>query len=230
MTPKILVVEDDSDYIVHLQGILGLLKITDFDVAKTVDEATKFFEPGKYDLALVDIMLPKGLEGICLIEKFREADSHVHIIAVSALCSSEYRTMGMEHGADAYIPKNYPVNELIAYIKTNLSRAASESQATRAQITRGDVTLSNTGIVTVNGDSAKSFSVFGYEKEVLWLLMGNPGKRYFQRDIFKTLWAGTASIDSKVVEQCVRRIRHKFQAADVACPIETRDGGGYVVP
>lgn len=136
MSERILVVDDDT-------SLLQLLKQTlsnagfDVDVANRVSQAIDLIEKTVPDLALIDVMMPE-VDGITLCQRLREEPrtAHLPIIMLTARGQTTDKVNALETGADDYITKPVPQNELLARIRALLRRSVFSSQDTpRAEVT-----------------------------------------------------------------------------------------------
>ncbi len=122
---KILMIEDDLELANILQKYLKKFDI-DVDIAEEPYIGLSMLEVNKYDLLILDLTLP-GLDGLELIPKIREF-SDIPIIISSARDDILDKVMGLERGADDYLPKPYNPRELEARIKTILRRKSTSSK------------------------------------------------------------------------------------------------------
>jgi len=120
---KVLMIEDDLELAEVLAKYLKKFDI-EVEVAEEPYIGLSMLEVNKYDLLILDLTLP-GLDGLELIPKIREF-SDIPIIISSARDDILDKVMGLERGADDYLPKPYNPRELEARIKTILRRKASE--------------------------------------------------------------------------------------------------------
>lgn len=121
MNMKILIVEDNPSMLKMLKIILEKARF----VVDTAEDGEVAFEKGKtnkYDLILLDLMLPKK-SGFEVIKSLRAAKIAVPILVVSAMMNVEDRVMALNFGADDYLVKNFAVPELVARIKGLIRRS-----------------------------------------------------------------------------------------------------------
>ncbi|MFV0636484.1 response regulator transcription factor [uncultured Mitsuokella sp.] len=223
---KILIVEDDRE-IAELER--DYLEASDFEVTiegdgiKGREEALK----GKYDLIILDLMLP-GLDGFNLCRRLRE-ELDIPVIIVSARQTDIDKIRGFGLGADDYLTKPFSPSELVARVKAHVSRyeqLTAKEQTRIAQLSCGRLTL-----------EAKSHRVFkdgeevhltNREFELLQFLMENRGLVFSRETLFERIWGLDALGDSATVAVHINRIRDKIEP-DPAHPsyIETVRGAGY---
>ena len=120
---RILIVEDEESY---REPLVYQLTREGYDVsaAATGEEGLELFTKGGIDLVLLDLMLP-GIDGTALCRRIRE-QSRVPIIMLTAKSAEIDKVVGLEIGADDYIPKPFNPRELLARIRAVLRRQANE--------------------------------------------------------------------------------------------------------
>ena len=120
-TPRILVVDDAPDIRDLVQGVLQRNHMDVF-TAKSVSEAEECLSRERISLIVLDVMMP-GEDGASFCRRLRQ-DSDIPILMLSALGEELDRIVGLEMGADDYLPKPFNARELVARIKSLLRRAA----------------------------------------------------------------------------------------------------------
>ena len=166
---RILLVDDDhelgqmlSDYLVTER-----LEVT---VCSTGEEGVETIATDDFDLLILDIMLP-GMSGLDVLKKIRQG-SQVPVIMLTARGDDVDRIIGLEFGADDYLPKPFNPRELLARIKAILRRAQPRDTDKR-RWKLGDIELdTRTHSATVNG---RPLLLTGSEFEILKSLLETPG-------------------------------------------------------
>ena len=125
MGKRILLVDDEP---LMLKGLKYSLEQEGYETDSALDgeEALEKFAQGDYDLILLDVMLPK-LDGLTVCQRIRES-SNVPIIMLTAKGEDMDKILGLDYGADDYIPKPFNLLEVKARIKTVLRRAGTQVQ------------------------------------------------------------------------------------------------------
>ena len=125
MSSKVLVVDDEK---LIVKGIKFSLEQEGWEVDAAYDgeEALGFARAKKYDLIILDVMLPK-FDGLQVCQQIRES-SDVPIIMLTAKGEDMDKIMGLEYGADDYVTKPFNILELKARIKAILRRSAREDK------------------------------------------------------------------------------------------------------
>ncbi|WP_430460617.1 response regulator [Thalassolituus sp. LLYu03] len=172
---SILLVDDDYELGELLQEYLSM---EGFELTAVQDgeAGLKAALSGQYDLVLLDVMLPK-MNGFEVLKRVR-LESNIPVIMLTARGESVDRVLGLEHGADDYIPKPYHHHELVARIKALFRRievvAEQAPKSPAGILTIGELQL-NTGkrVVTLSGEE---LPLTGAEFGVLQCLMENVGE------------------------------------------------------
>ena len=169
---RILVIEDNPNWVNKTRQILRHLGYANVRTAANAEEARATFKEFDPHLAVVDIMLPEDEDGFDLIKEMRDADPRMHIIAVSALESSDYKSFGIRAGADDYIAKTATITELSDRLERHLKRIPLDMA--EPVVRWRNISLDRmSGMVRCEKSKGKSvtFPVDGYEKRILGFLM-----------------------------------------------------------
>ncbi|MCY0964971.1 response regulator [Parathalassolituus penaei] len=172
---SILLVDDDTELGELLQEYLAMEGF-ELTLAHDGERGLQLALTGQYDLVLLDVMLPR-INGFEVLRRLRK-ESSVPVIMLTARGDSVDRVLGLEHGADDYIPKPYHHHELVARIRALFRRidlSGDNSGAAGSRLLRvGELILnpSDRG-VTVNGES---LVLTGAEFGVLQCLMEHAGE------------------------------------------------------
>ncbi len=177
---------------------------------------------GHFDAAILDVMLPE-MDGFELCRTIRR-DSHIPIIMLTARGDVMDRVVGLELGADDYLPKPFEPRELLARIQTILRRAAPAAQTAAGRLWRFDGLEIDLDRHTVMRQG-QTVDLTGTEFELLSLLAAAPG-RVFSRDEILDKLRGHAAEDihSRAVDILVSRLRRKLEPLDC---IHTLRNAGY---
>jgi len=220
----ILVVEDEESFV---EALTVGLKREGFrvKVARDGADALVLFDVVKPDLVLLDVMLPR-VSGIDVCREIRRR-SRVPIIMVSAKTAEIDTVVGLEVGADDYVPKPYRLRELVARMRAALRRApgpdAPESSGT---LEVGDVRLDpERHEVFIRGEKV---GLPLKEFELLEVLLDNAGRVLTRDLLIDRVWGADYVGDTKTLDVHVKRLRAKVEE-NSALPsrIVTIRGLGY---
>lgn len=225
MKSKILAVDDERDI---LELISYNLNKEGFRVSVSTDgeEALRLIKQEKFDLILLDLMLP-GIQGmeLCKILKASGDTASIPVIMLTAKADEFDKVLGLEMGADDYITKPFSPRELIARIKAVLRRT-HEAPLADDIITIGDLEI-NTGTYQVT-KRQETLKLSATEFKLLLYLVQKKG-RVFNRDmLLDAVWKDEAFVEPRTVDVHIRRLRERVED-DPSKPryIKTRRGIGY---
>jgi two-component system, OmpR family, response regulator len=177
-----------------------------------------------YDVAIVDLMLPK-LDGLSLIASMRQRHLLTPVLILSARHTVDDRVKGLETGGDDYLTKPFAFPELLARVQALIRRATGAPSS--AQLTVGDLTLDlMTRRATRQGHDielrAREFALLEY-------LMRNAGRVVSKTMILSHVWDYSFDPRTNVVDVLVFRLREKIDRTFEPKMIHTVRGIGYVL-
>ena len=231
MNPHILVVDDDRE----IRDLLGKflekhnLRVT---TARDGRETRRAWLNGHFQLVVLDLMLP-GESGLDLARWLR-SQSNVPIVMLTAMGEETDRIIGLELGADDYVPKPFNPRELLARIRAVLRRAGDAAErhidASASQVLRfGGWVLEVAHRRLLNPDAVE-VPLTGGEYDLLLALAERPN-RVLTRDMLLDLLRGRqAGPFDRAIDVAVSRLRRKLEDdGRHAQIIKTVRGGGYVL-
>ena len=216
---KILVVEDEKD----IQNIIkAFLENAEYKVETADDglEGINIIQKNKFDLILLDIMLPK-IDGFTVCEMIRK-NSNIPIIILTALTDEESQLKGFDKLADDYITKPFSMPVLLKHIEA-IFRRTNNSNENTSILKYKNITL-NTENYEVYVDNQKVTLTFR-EYEILKLFLENQGKVFTRDNILNSIWNYDYFGDDKIVNTHIKNIRKKLGYEY----IETVRGVGYKI-
>ncbi len=215
----ILVIDDDD-------GIRSLVKkylnennflIT---TAENAENAKKKIELIKFDLIILDIMMP-GKSGLEFIQENKKK-LETPIILLTAKGEPSERIEGLEIGADDYLPKPFEPKELVLRIKNILNKTKKISQKRVIEFDKIKIDLNKLIILNNN----KEFKINNTEKIILEKMINNPGKTFSRENIGILI-----NLDKeRSIDVIITRLRKKIED-DPKNPkfLQTMRGAGYVL-
>ena len=224
MARKILIVDDEP---LIVKGLKYSLEQDGYETDSAADgeEALQKFFAGRYDLVLLDVMLPK-LDGIDVCLRIREKSS-VPIIMLTAKGEDMDKILGLEYGADDYMTKPFNILEVKARIKTIFRRTTmTQKENTQSILTVRDMRINlNNRSVTIG---SKEINLTAKEFDLLQLFVSNRGKVFSRENLLETIWKYDYLGDLRTVDVHIRRLREKIEK-NPAQPefIFTKWGVGY---
>ena len=203
-TTKALIVDDD-DNICQLLSLY--LKKDGFaaDVCNDGESALVKLRDGKYDVVLLDVMMP-GIDGFETLKTLRTF-SNVPVIMLSARGEPMDKISGLDRGADDYITKPFEPQELVARIHAILRRSKpAEDNKQKIELFNLVVNISD---FTVFLDGEK-IDMPPKEIEVLYMLVKTPMHVFTRDDLLKAIWGQNYTGDSRTVDVHIKRVREKL--------------------
>jgi DNA-binding response OmpR family regulator len=206
---RILLVDDEQ----AVQTLLTYpLRKEGYEVVGAMDgqEALDRFTGERFDLVVLDIMLPK-LDGIEVCRRLRTR-SQVPIIMLTAKGDEMDKVAGLEMGADDYITKPFSVREFRSRVKAALRRGNLAGQALAASepIRAGDLEI-DFERRSVQLDS-KQVQLTYVEFEILAALAAAPGKVFTRETLLEHIWGDSTYRDPRTVDVHIRHLREKLEA------------------
>ncbi len=217
---RILIVEDELKLRQQLASLLAHNQYA-VDSAEDGEEGLFMGNEYQYDLAIVDIGLPK-LNGIELIKKWREKHINFPILILTARGNWQDKVSGLDSGADDYLVKPFHLEELLSRVKALLRRSKGQANSL---ITFGKLTL-DLSAKTASYEE-QILELTAYEYNTLEYLALNKGKAISKTELTEHLYAQDYDRDSNVIEVFVGRLRKKLDPSGQLQPISTVRGQGY---
>jgi two-component system response regulator CpxR len=221
---QILLIDDDRELGAMLTDFLATEDIA-VTVSNTGETGLKCFEAGGFDLVILDIMMP-GISGLDVLKRMRQS-SNVPVIMLTARGDDVDRIIGLEFGADDYLPKPFNPRELLARIKAILRRAQPQGDELKV-LELGDIRLdTRTHRASVSDSELK---LTGTEFEILKCLLETPGQvvnkeRLSERALGRRLLPYDRSIDTHI-----SNLRGKLErAGNHNETIQNQRGVGYLL-
>ena len=220
---KMLLIEDDrliADFIKKGMKEAGFFIDHAEDGLKGLDSALN----GSYDIAIIDLMLPK-LDGLSVITQLREKKVNLPIIILSARRTVDERISGLQSGGDDYLTKPFSFSELQARVEALLRRSSNVVESTTLSIK--DLSLDLLARTVVR--EGKKIDLQPKEFALLEYLIRNTGRVVSKTMIMERVWDYNFDPRTNIVEARISKLREKVDK-DFATPlIHTVRGLGYVL-
>ena len=202
-----VLIADDNLQIVSI--LKEYCKKNNFNVTLAHDgeETLEKIRNNKFDIVLLDIMMPKK-NGFDVCKEVRTF-SNVPIIMITARGEDFERIMGLETGADDYIVKPFSPGEVIARIHAILRRVIPNENISQEKIFSYDNLTINLSDFTVK-ISDENVSLTKKEIELLWLLSTNRNKVFTRENLLDSIWGYDYFGDSRTVDSHIKRLRAKL--------------------
>ena len=216
---RILLIDDDALLAPPLAEFFARFEYR-LDSATRPSDGLAMLRAQPYDAAILDVMLPE-MDGFELCRRIRR-ESDVPIVMLTARGDVMDRVVGLEIGADDYLPKPFEPRELLARLQTVLRRARTPAAdaARRLAFDGLEIDLERRRVL-VEGRVAE---LTGTEFELLAMLAAEPNKVFDRDEILNRLRGHEAELHTRAVDILVSRLRKKLEPLDC---IKTLRNAGY---
>ena len=216
---RILLAEDEKPL---AKAIVKIFEKNKYSADATYDgeEALAYLETGNYDVAVLDIMMPK-MDGITVLKKIRAAGNTIPVIMLTAKSEIEDRVLGLDSGANDYLPKPFDSRELLARIRA-VTRSKTE---TDTKLKLGNVSLDKTTfeLSSVSGE----YRLTNKEYQLLEMFMSAPKRVFSTEQIMEKVWGYDSEAEINVVWVYVSYLRKKLGAIGSDIKIKASRNAGY---
>ncbi len=208
--PRILLVEDESHF---LEAITLNLELEGYEVIQAVDgkQGYKYFKSAKFDLIILDLMLPH-IDGLTLCKNIRLENTHVPIIMLTAKGSNQEKVEGLKSGADDYITKPFNLEEFLLRVQSLLRRSSSGTVKNSVPdiIAIGNKTI-NFLTYEVNGANAEVVVLSKKEVQLLKLLVDKENEVVSRDTILEEIWGYEIYPTARTIDNFILNLRKYFE-------------------
>ncbi|MDE6632534.1 MAG: response regulator transcription factor [Muribaculaceae bacterium] len=219
---KILLCEDDENLGMLLREFLQA-KGFNADLFPDGEKGYKAFLKGKYDLCVLDVMMPKK-DGFTLAQEIRTVNGEVPIIFLTAKTLKDDVLEGFKLGADDYITKPFSMEELVVRIDAILRRVKGKKDREVTLFRIGKFTFDTQKQVLVSGDSTQKLTT--KESELLALLCSHINDILERNYALKTIWVDDNYFNARSMDVYITKLR-KLLKGDPSIEIINIHGKGY---
>ncbi len=217
MTRKLLIIDDDEKLAEPLQIYMARFDFTLENETQPI-AALERIRQERFDLIILDVMLPE-IDGFETCRRIRKL-SDIPIIMLTARGDVMDRVVGLEMGADDYLPKPFEPRELVARIQNILKRSIDHHEQEVFQV--GDLMIDLKRKLVEKG--GEPLDITSNELALLSLLIQNQDKVFSRDDIMHELKGIDADLFSRAIDVLVSRLRQKLQRPEL---VRTVRGIGY---
>jgi two-component system response regulator CpxR len=217
---KVLLIDDDAE----LSALMA-----EFFSANHTELTARFSGPdglnealtGAYDLVLLDVMLP-GFDGFEVLRRLR-AESNVPVLMLTARTESQSRILGLDSGADDYLPKPFDPLELLARVRAILRRTRPPESSVPARLRISGISLDPNSRQVSRGEEPVDLTTI--EFDILETLMRSAGRVVSRDELAQRLYQRTATPFERSIDVHISHLRKKLETeVDL---IRTIRGVGY---
>jgi two-component system, OmpR family, response regulator len=220
MTLQVLIVDDDARLFALLNSYLEQNVVT----ARSAPEgltALRLLEQHPFDAVLLDVMMP-GLDGLSVLRKIREK-SDIPVIMLTAKGDETDRVVGLELGADDYLPKPFSPRELLARLRAVVRRTRSLGERRQLNISGVTADLESRSVER----AGRAVELTGLEFDLLVALMRRAGRVVARTALLELAGRSDVSVSDRAVDVHVSHLRRKLED-DPPRLIRTVRGVGYM--
>ncbi|MFG1359206.1 winged helix-turn-helix domain-containing protein [Xanthobacter pseudotagetidis] len=220
---RLLLVEDDRDAAEYLRKAFKEAGHV-ADLAGDGEEGLALALDGKYDVMIVDRMLPQR-DGLSLVSELRGRGHTTPVLILSALGQVDDRVQGLRAGGDDYLPKPYAFTELLARVEALSRRGAPQAAETVYKV--ADLELDRLSHSVTRG--GKEIVLQPREFRLLEYLMRHAGQVVTRTMLLENVWDYHFDPQTNVIDVHVSRLRSKIDKGFEVPLIHTVRGAGYMV-
>jgi two-component system OmpR family response regulator len=215
---RILLVEDDERI---SRDVAKALRAAGYvvDTVANGEDAWFLGDTENFAAVILDLGLP-GLDGLAVLERWREQGRRTPVLALSARGSWSERVAGIDAGADDYLPKPFRLEELLARLRSIIRRSAGHASS----VTRNGALSLDERSMTIKVDGVP-VELTAIEYRLVAYLLHRRGQVVPPSDLAEHVY-GHDQQSSNAMEALIGRVRKKLGAE----AIETRRGFGYMIP
>ncbi len=216
---RVLLAEDEKAL---SKVIIKILEKNNYSADAVYDGAAalEYLESGCYDAAVLDIMMPK-MDGITVLRRIRAKGNQIPILMLTAKAEIEDRVLGLDSGANDYLPKPFDMRELLARIRS-MTRGKAEADT---KLTMGNITLDRSTYEL--SSPTGSFRLANKEYQMMEYLMVNPQRILSAEMFMEKIWGIDSEAEMNVVWVYISYLRKKLAALHGDIQIKSSRNAGY---
>ncbi len=241
---QVLLVEDEPSLAFNLQLNLNAEGYKVRHVLTGQDAIETWGKDGPFDLVILDVMIPDTLkdishlktkdrprkDGLFVAETIRQENSVVPIIMLTALAREEDRIRGLKTGVDDYITKPFHLDEFLLKVKRCVDRSLAHKAGASLtpnyrELSLGGYTLYPEELQIKRGDFVKHLTEI--ETGLIAEFFKSPSTLLTRPYLLEKVWGQTGQVDTRTVDNFIRRLRLLFEEEPKTIDIESIRGRGY---
>ncbi|WP_277585968.1 response regulator transcription factor [Psychrobacillus antarcticus] len=228
MKDKVLIIEDEKNIARVLQLELEFEGYA-VDIAYTGTDGLIKYREEKWDLVLLDLMLP-GLNGLDVLRRIRATEDETPVILLTAKNNTDDKVTGLDLGANDYVTKPFEIEELLARVRSAIRFA---KVLTPIPVQDENVHVFHSLLLNVQTreitNSGVSINLTPREYDLLLYMMKHPNQVLTREQLLDAVWGFDYYGDTNVVDVYIRYVRKKLDDDQQSSYIQTVRGVGYVL-
>jgi len=216
---RILLAEDERSL---SRALVAIFQKNNYsvDAVYNGEDALLYLQSGNYDVAVLDIMMPK-MDGITVLKKIRAAGSQLPVLMLTAKTEVDDKVLGLDSGANDYLGKPFDTKELLARV-----RSITRSQpAADTKLRMGNITLDRATFEL--SSPTGSFRLANKEFQMMEFLMSNPRRVISAERFMEKIWGYDTEAELNVVWVYISYLRKKLAALGADIQIKATRNAGY---
>jgi len=218
---RILYAEDE---VALARAVAKILEKNNYtvDVVHNGMDALDYLQSGNYDIAILDVMMPK-MDGILVLRKLRSMGISTPVIMLTAKVEIDDKVLGLDSGANDYLTKPFDTKELLARIRV-LTRGTRPVDST---IQFGNISLDRATFAL--SSPSGSFRLANKEFQMMEILMSNPRNLVSSEQFMEKIWGYETNAEINVVWVYISYLRKKLNALHANIQIRSIRNAGYTL-
>lgn len=216
---RILLAEDEESLARALSKIFEKNHYS-VDAVHNGEDALLYLQSGNYDVAVLDIMMPK-MDGITVLRKLRAQGDPLPVLLLTAMAETDDKVLGLDSGANYYLTKPFDTKELLAAIRA-ITRVQTEVDN---KLTFGNITLDRATFELASPTG--SFRLANKEFQMMDVFMSNPRHLISAERLMEKIWGFDSEAEINVVWVYISYLRKKLAALQANIVIKASRNAGY---
>lgn len=219
---RVLLAEDEKAL---SKALVTILERNNYSVDAVYDgeSALEYLENDNYDIAILDIMMPK-IDGLTVLKNVRKRNNLIPILLLTAKSEVDDKVEGLDAGANDYLAKPFHSKELLARIRAIIRTQTGQSNS---KLSMGNIVLDQTSFEL--SSTAGNYRLSNKEFQILELLMSNPNQLISSERFLEKIWGYDSEAEINVVWVYISYLRKKITALHANIQIKAVRNAGYVL-
>lgn len=219
---RVLLAEDEKAL---SKALVTILERNNYSVDAVYDgeSALDYLENDNYDIAILDIMMPK-IDGLTVLKNVRKRNNLIPILLLTAKSEVDDKVEGLDAGANDYLAKPFHSKELLARIRAIIRTQTGQSNS---KLSMGNIVLDQTSFEL--SSTAGNYRLSNKEFQILELLMSNPNQLISSDRFLEKIWGYDSEAEINVVWVYISYLRKKLTALHANIQIKAVRNAGYVL-
>lgn len=216
---RILIAEDEQAL---AKAVVKIFEKNNYSADAVYDgeDALLYLETGNYDVAVLDIMMPK-MDGITVLKKLRQSGNNIPVLMLTAKAEIEDKVLGLDSGANDYLAKPFDSRELLARIRC-ITRSKDDSGN---KLSMGNISLDRASFEL--SSPTGSYRLTNKEFQMMEYFMQNPHNIISTEKFMDKIWGYDSDAEINVVWVYISYLRKKLTALNADIQIKASRNAGY---